>query len=338
MSKEPAADAEGSRPKSLSTTAGEGGTTGGAGGGVRAAGALDRLLASYLDYLRVEKHASPHSVDAAERDGRAFLAYCAECRITDPRRIDVHIVRGFTTRLNRNGRQPTSLRRYLSSLRGLFRHALGQGLMEHNPAAGVRAPKGKRVLPKVVAAEDLGNALNHEVKDLNSARDQAMVELFYSAGVRLSELHALDVPAGSFPDELRVLGKGRKERIVPVGSKARVALDAWLAERPAVAAPGETALFVGRGGGRLSQRSIQLRLASWARAAGLPVHLHPHKLRHSFATHLLESSGNLRAVQELLGHANLSTTQIYTQLDWKRLAQVYDQAHPRAKRRADSPD
>ena len=150
--------------------------------------------------------------------------------------------------------------------------------------------------------------------------------------MRLSELHALDVPAGRFPDELRVLGKGRKERIVPVGSKARAALDAWMIERQAVAAPGETALFVSNRGTRLTQRSIQLRLAAWARAAGLPAHLHPHKLRHSFATHLLESSGDLRAVQELLGHANLSTTQIYTQLDWKRLAQVYDKAHPRAKR------
>jgi integrase/recombinase XerC len=137
---------------------------------------------------------------------------------------------------------------------------------------------------------------------------------------------------GGFPDELRVLGKGRKERIVPVGGKARAALERWLSERAALAAPDQPALFVNRNGLRLSHRAIQLRLAAWARAAGLPAHLHPHKLRHSFATHLLESSGDLRAVQELLGHANLSTTQIYTQLDWKRLAQVYDQAHPRARR------
>ncbi|HZR36595.1 MAG TPA: tyrosine recombinase XerC [Nevskia sp.] len=297
------------------------------------ASALERLLSGYLDYLRVEKRASPHTLKAAERDGRAFLAYCAECRIGEPQRIDVHTVRGFVTRLHRGGKQPTSLRRYLSSLRGMFRHALALGLVEHNPAAGVRAPKGKRLLPKVIAAEDLGNALDSEPEDRNGVRDQAMIELFYSAGLRLAELHALDVPAGGgFPDELRVLGKGRKERNVPVGGKARAALDAWLAERGAIAAPGETALFVGRGGARLSQRSIQLRLAAWARAAGLPAHLHPHKLRHSFATHLLESSGDLRAVQELLGHANLATTQIYTQLDWKRLAKVYDEAHPRAKR------
>jgi integrase/recombinase XerC len=198
----------------------------------------------------------------------------------------------------------------------------------------VRAPKGKRLLPKVIAAEDLGNALNPEAEGAQALCDKAMIELFYSAGLRLAELHALDVPAGgSFPDEVRVLGKGRKERNVPVGGKAREALDAWLAERRALAAPDEKALFVNRKGGRLSQRSIQLRLAAWATAAGLPAHLHPHKLRHSFATHLLESSGELRAVQELLGHANLATTQIYTQLDWKRLAKVYDEAHPRAKRR-----
>jgi integrase/recombinase XerC len=296
------------------------------------AGPLHALLAAYLDYLRVEKQASPHTQTAAQRDGEAFIAYCAECRITDPRRVDVHTVRGFSARLHRNGQQPSSLRRYLSSLRGLFRYALKHGVVEHNPAAGVRGPKGKRVLPKVLMAEDLGNALDREPDGEFGTRDQAMVELLYSAGLRLAELHALNAPHGAFPDEVRVLGKGRKERIVPVGAKARVALDAWLTQRRAYAAEGEPALFVSRNGQRLSQRSIQLRLSAWAIAAGLPAHLHPHKLRHSFATHLLESSGDLRAVQELLGHASLSTTQIYTQLDWKRLAKVYDEAHPRAKR------
>jgi integrase/recombinase XerC len=216
----------------------------------------------------------------------------------------------------------------------LFRHALRHGLAQHNPATGVRAPKGKRLLPKVVHAEDLNQALDREAEGATALCDRAMVELFYSSGLRLAELHGLDLPAERhFPDEVRVIGKGRKERLVPVGSKARSALDRWLRQRGALAAADEAALFVGRGGKRLSQRSIQLRLAAWARNAGLPAHLHPHKLRHSFATHLLESSGDLRAVQELLGHANLATTQIYTQLDWKRLAQVYDQAHPRAKKR-----
>jgi integrase/recombinase XerC len=297
------------------------------------AGALDTLLADYLHHLRVDKRASEHTLEATTRDSHAFIAYCGECRIDDPRRVDLHTVRGFITRLHRQGQQPSSLRRYLSSLRGLFRHALRLGLAEHNPAAGVRAPKGKRLLPKVIGAEDLGQALDQAPQGKHGVRDQAMIELFYSAGLRLAELHGLDLPLGGrFPDELRVLGKGRKERIVPVGAKARSALDAWLAQRGESAAPDEPALFVGRDGRRLGQRSIQLRLAAWAQAAGLPAHLHPHKLRHSFATHLLESSGELRAVQELLGHASLSTTQIYTQLDWKRLATVYDQAHPRAKK------
>lgn len=302
-----------------------------------AAGALEQLLASYLQYLRIDKRASAHTLDAAQRDGKAFIAYCSECGIGEPKRVDVHTVRGFVTRLHRKGQQPSSLRRYLSSLRGLFRHALRDGLAEHNPAAGVRAPKGKRLLPKVIAAEDLGNALDRAAEGAQGLRDLAMIELLYSAGLRLAELHGLDVPPGGrFPDELRVLGKGSKERIVPVGSKARAALDAWLSERRSIAAADEPALFVGRNGKRLGQRSIQLRLAAWARAVGLPAHLHPHKLRHSFATHMLESSGDLRAVQELLGHANLATTQIYTQLDWKRLAKVYDEAHPRAKRGSSS--
>ena len=302
------------------------------------AGALAGLLVDYLRYLAIERQASPHTVEAARRDCGLFVRHCAAAGVTDPLRVDVHLVRTFVTRLHREGRQPSSLRRYLSSLRGLFRHGLRQGAAQHNPASGVRAPKGKRVLPKVIAAEDLGNALDRPPGDEAAALcDHAMVELLYSSGLRLAELHGLDLPAGrpgaSFPDELRVLGKGRKERIVPVGSKARTALERWLRARPELAAVGETALFVNRNGSRLSQRSIQLRLAAWAQAAGLPAHLHPHKLRHSFATHLLESSGDLRSVQELLGHASLSTTQIYTQLDWKRLAKVYDEAHPRARRR-----
>ncbi|MBL6751754.1 MAG: tyrosine recombinase XerC [Nevskia sp.] len=295
------------------------------------------MLADYLRYLRVERKASEHTALAAGRDCGAFIRYCAACGIQAPARVDMHTVRAFAARSHRDGHQPSSVRRYLSSVRSLFRFALRDGRAQHNPAAGVRAPKGKRVLPKVIAAEDLNASLDRDVEGALPLRDQAMVELLYSAGLRLAELHGLDLPPAGprgFPDELRVLGKGRKERLVPVGGKAREALARWLRERPALAAPGEPALFVNRQGRRLSQRAIQLRLAAWARAAGLPAHLHPHKLRHSFATHLLESSGDLRAVQELLGHANLSTTQIYTQLDWKRLAQVYDQAHPRARKAA----
>ncbi|GAC1633511.1 MAG: tyrosine recombinase XerC [Nevskia sp.] len=298
--------------------------------------ALSALLADYLRYLKIDKRSPATTTSAVQRECGFFLAYCRECGIAAPDRVDLHTVRGFITRSHRKGLQPTTLRRYLSCIRGLFRHAVKTGAAAHNPAAGLRGPKGKRTLPKVIAAEDLGNALNREPESETDRRDLAMVELFYSAGLRLAELQELDLPPGmanvGFPDELCVTGKGGKQRIVPVGSKARAALDRWLERRRTLAAPGEAALFVGARGRRLGRSQIGSALHAWARRSGLPAHLHPHKLRHSFATHLLESSGDLRAVQELLGHANLSTTQIYTQLDWKRLAQVYDQAHPRAKR------
>ncbi len=271
------------------------------------------------------------------REGGFFVDYCRAAHFQQPADISIHTVRSFITRKNREGLQPPTLRRYLSVIRGLFRYALKQGVATHNPASGVRGPKGQRVLPKVVNSEDLNNALDRAPSTARGAmaiRDHAIVELFYSAGLRLSELHDLDLPRGSgaFPDELRVIGKGRKERIVPVGSKARAALEAWLRERTAIAAIDEAALFTGPRGRRLSRAGIGNALKAWALRVQLPSHLHPHKLRHSFATHLLNESGDLRVVQELLGHANLSTTQIYTQMEWSRLAKVYDEAHPRAKR------
>ena len=299
--------------------------------------ALAALLSDYLRYLEVEKQASPNTVSAVRREGGLFLDYCRSAGLATPGDISVHQVRSFITRKNREGRQPPTLRRYLSVIRGLFRYAVKTGSASHNPATGVRGPKGQRVLPKVVDSEDLNLALDRAPGAADGAmaiRDHAIVELFYSAGLRLSELHDLDLPrgAGPFPDELRVIGKGRKERIVPVGRKARGALDTWLRERAAVAAIDETALFTGARGRRLSRAGIGTALKAWAQRVQLPAHLHPHKLRHSFATHLLNESGDLRAVQELLGHANLSTTQIYTQMEWSRLAKVYDAAHPRARR------
>lgn len=297
--------------------------------------ALAALLQDYLRFLVVEKQAPKTTTSAVGRECGLFLAYCRDCGIRSPEKIDIHTVRGFITRSHRRGLQPVTLRRYLSCIRGLFRHAVRLGAAAHNPAAGVRGPKGQRRLPKVISAEDLGNALDRPTAAASDVRDQALVELFYSAGLRLAELHGLDRPPGSeFPDQLRVTGKGNRQRIVPVGSKARAALERWTLQRDAIAVPNENALFVGPRGRRLGRNAIGAALHAWAQRSGLPAHLHPHKLRHSFATHLLEGSGDLRAVQELLGHANLSTTQIYTQLDWKRLAQVYDQSHPRARRAA----
>lgn len=293
---------------------------------------LTLAVEDYLSYLRSEKRASPHTISAAEHDLAQFLAACGKAGIDRQGQLDIHFVRQWVAHLHRGGRNPRTVARMLSSVRSWLRRESALGRLAANPAQAVRPPKAKRTLPRSVEADVLIGALDQGV-DVNSAwalRDHAIVELLYSSGMRLSELQALDVPGLVMPDEVRVFGKGGKTRIVPIGGKARTALDAWLARRQNLAAPGERALFIARGGRRLTARGIQLRVAQWAKRSGLPVHLHPHRLRHAFATHLLENSGELRAVQELLGHANLATTQIYTALDWKHLAQVYDAAHPRA--------
>lgn len=295
---------------------------------------LAPLIAEYCAYLAQEKHYSPHTIESAQRDLRLFSDYCTKARVTSLAPIDVHTVRGFIAALHRDGRQPVSLHRYLSMLRGFFKYQIRRGRMTANPGVGVRAPKFRRKLPGVITADELNGALNQPAEDDDDRRDGAIVELFYSCGLRLSELHSINAGALSAGQiELTVLGKGSKERVVHVGKQARSALDAWLQVRALRAAPDETALFVGRGGRRLSRASIGPALKRWAIKHGLAVNLHPHRLRHSFATHMLENSGDLRGVQELLGHANLSTTQIYTHLDWKHLAKVYDQAHPRAKKK-----
>lgn len=294
------------------------------------------LLAGYLAYLRNEKRYSPHTVDAAARDLRSFVAYCAQARVASVAQIDAHLVRGWLGAQRRAGREPASLHRYLSSLRGWFRYLLRERAVASNPAAHVRAPKLARKLPAVIDADTLSAALDGDRDDARLAvRDRALVELLYSAGLRLEELQQLDAEAVEGPGrDFTVTGKGRKQRVVMLGGAARAALDAWLALRPQYAAPAERALFVSTRGARLSRTAIAQRLRAWAQRTDLGVHLHPHRLRHSFATHMLENSGDLRAVQEMLGHAHLSTTQIYTHLDWKHLAKVYDEAHPRARRGA----
>lgn len=299
-----------------------------------AASFLAPLIAEYGDYLQHEKRYAANTLAASRRDLAQFDRWCAQARITTLTQIDVHSVRGFVAALHREGREAGSLQRYLSTLRGFFRQQIRRGRLAANPAVGVRGPKFRRKLPGVISAEALSNALNKPAESADDRRDSAMVELFYSAGLRLAELHALNLhELDGGQTELTVLGKGGKERVVMIGAVARKALDAWLSLRSQTLADGEAALFTGRGGRRLSRRAIGVALKRWALRRGLDGHLHPHRLRHSFATHLLESSGDLRAVQELLGHANLSTTQIYTHLDWQHLAKVYDQAHPRARRK-----
>ncbi len=291
---------------------------------------LQARIAEYLQHLKHERRLSPHTLKAAARDLHDFAAHAGDADIAA---ITTHTVRGWLATLRRRGLSAASTQRMLSSLRAFLRDQLNRGRLTANPAAEVRAPKKARVLPRTVEKDSLIAALDRPATGSLGLRDQAIAELFYSSGLRLSELVALDADClGGGGRELRVVGKGSKTRIVPVGRKAIAALQRWQRERALLAADGEPALFVGRDGARLSARSVQQRLRAWARAAGLDGGLHPHQLRHSFATHMLEESGDLRAVQELLGHANLSTTQIYTHLDFNRLAKVYDAAHPRARR------
>jgi integrase/recombinase XerC len=219
-------------------------------------------------------------------------------------------------------------------LRGFFNYLIRERVIEANPAADIRAPKAAKRLPKTLDVDQVASLLARKPADPLSCRDLAMLELLYSSGLRLAELAGLDVTDLDLADHtVRVLGKGSKTRILPVGRQALVALRNWLAERAALAKPGVTALFVGQNGRRLGARAIQLRIRRWAAGSNLGVPVHPHLLRHSFATHLLESSRDLRGVQELLGHADISTTQVYTHLDFQHLARIYDQTHPRARRR-----
>lgn len=292
---------------------------------------LQALFDTHLRYLAHERRYSAHTVTAAQRDLRAFGDYCARASIQRLDQIDQHLIRAWLGQQHRAGQSPASLHRYLSSLRSFFREQVRAGRLPANPAQTVRAPKQRRKLPPVIAAESLNAALDQGAEDAHAVRDQAVVELFYATGLRLSELWSLDAEIAGCA-ELTVTGKGRKQRVVHLGPPAERAVAAWLRIRPQFAKPDEPALFVSSRGTRLSRAAIAAGLSRWARGRGLGVHLHPHRLRHSFATHLLENSGDLRGVQELLGHAHLSTTQIYTQLDWKRLAVVYDRAHPRAKR------
>jgi integrase/recombinase XerC len=296
---------------------------------------LTEEIDRYLSRLATVRRASKATVDGRRRDLEGFARYAREAQLPDLAQLDTHHVRGYVGWLRRQKRGPATVKRHLSSLRGFFRHLVDHGALRFNPALEVRAPKSPQPLPKTLTKEDAARLVEAPRDDSAVAtRDRAILELFYSSGLRLAELHGLDLGAfESDLSEVRVTGKGSRQRVVPVGRKAREALRAWLRERPDHAHVGERALFVSRRGTRLSRNAIGVRLAHWARCAGLGVRVHPHRLRHSFATHLLEESGDLRAVQELLGHASISTTQVYTHLDFAHLARIYDSAHPRARRK-----
>ena len=297
--------------------------------------ALAQHVESYLKRLASVRRASRATVDGRRRDLQAFAKYAQDAGLASPSQIDTHHVRGYVASMRRAKAGSATVKRHLSSLRGFFRHLVDHGELRANPALEVRAPKQAQPLPKTLTKEDAMRLVEAPADGTAIAtRDRAILELFYSSGLRLAELHGLDLDAfESDFTEVRVTGKGSRQRIVPVGRKAREALRAWLRERPDHAGAGERALFVSSRGSRLSRNSIGARLSHWARRAGLGVRVHPHRLRHSFATHLLEESGDLRAVQELLGHASISTTQVYTHLDFAHLARIYDSAHPRARRK-----
>lgn len=301
--------------------------------------ALEIPLAHFLSYLRDERRMSVHTQSAYEHDLKRLLEFCRSLPITDWRALDTHQIRAFVAQCHRRGLSPASLQRLLSTIRAFYRYLIREGLAGKNPAADVRGPKLRRPLPKTMDADEVGRLLDSTegATDRWATRDQAIMELLYSSGLRLSELVGLNLDDIDLESaEVRVLGKGSKTRVLPIGRKALTALQNWQKDRSAAARQGEAAVFVGKNGQRINARTLQLRLRQWAIKRGINAALHPHMLRHSFASHMLESSGDLRAVQELLGHANISTTQIYTHLDFQHLAKVYDAAHPRAKKKGTS--
>jgi integrase/recombinase XerC len=289
--------------------------------------------AEFLSHLEVERRMSVHTLDAYRRDLEALTGWANDhdARIES---LDGEQLRQFIAAEHRRGLSPTSLQRRLSACRSFYAWLLKHRRIEASPAAGLKAPKAPRKLPQVLDADEAVQLVELPTDGPLGLRDRALLELFYSSGLRLSELCALIWRDLDFATGLvNVLGKGNRERREPIGSHARTALEGWRAESGGAAtAP----VFPGRKGGPITPRAIQIRIRQLAQRQGLFKHVHPHMLRHSFASHILESSGDLRGVQELLGHADIATTQIYTHLDFQHLAKVYDAAHPRAKRRKSS--
>lgn len=293
--------------------------------------ALPEAFEAWLAWLASQRRASPLTLKAY-RAGLHALLRLAEGRPVEA--LEPQDIRRFVARLHGEGLQGRSIARHLSAWRGLYRWLIRQHGLRANPALGVRPPKTPSTLPRVLSPDQANALLDPEAQNLLEVRDIAIFELFYSSGLRVSEVAGLDVDGGLDLSEgmVTVSGKRKRTRSVPVGGRAIAALRQWLAVRGGLARAGEPALFVTRSGGRLTAAGIASRLGHRARQLGLGVHVHPHMLRHSFASHLLQSSGDLRAVQELLGHASIRSTQVYTHLDFQHLAKVYDAAHPRARK------
>jgi integrase/recombinase XerC len=288
----------------------------------------------FLSHLAHERRMSGHTITAYRRDLLSLAEFGGRRKLAAWSSFDNSQLRTFAAALHGAGLSPRSIQRHLSAARSFYEFLMREGHCARNPALDVRAPKPKKRLPATLDPDQMGRLLAFRVDDSLSVRDKAIMELFYSSGLRLAELVSLSLTSVDLADRtVRVLGKGSKTRIVPVGRKGVDALRMWLKERAGMVKSDVDALFVGQSGRPLSARAVQLRVGAWGRRQALGVHVHPHMFRHSFATHLLESSGDLRGVQELLGHANIGTTQIYTHLDFQHLATVYEAAHPRARRR-----
>jgi len=294
-------------------------------------------LQQFLAYLATERRMSIHTSSAYEHDIGECAAYCDKQGVTEWTQLDHHHVRAFAAAEHRRGISPRTIQRRLSSLRSFCNFLMREAILKSNPAADIRAPKIAKTLPNTVDADQMSQLLTFRADATLDKRDKAIMELFYSSGLRLSELVNLNFDDIDLKDAtVRVTGKGNKQRIVPVGRYAVEALRTWYEERSAIKQSDVNAVFIGASGKRLTPRAVQLRVAAWAKKQGLGRHLHPHLFRHSFASHLLESSHDLRGVQELLGHANISTTQVYTHLDFQHLAKIYDATHPRAQRKTNT--
>lgn len=297
---------------------------------------LDNALSEFIDYLTFEKHYSTHTTSNYLRDLNSLSDFLKHQDIHNWASVTTAQIRQYIAQKHHQGCGGKSLQRQLSSIRSLYRYLIHNNKLETNPVNGIAVPKSGRKLPHVYDMETFEQLINITEKSPIALRDRAILELFYSSGLRLSELAQLNIDTINFDSRLvRVTGKGAKQREVPIGRYAIDALKTWLGIRNNISSTGidSNALFISNRGTRLATRSIQQRLTFWAKKQGLGQHCHPHLLRHSFASHLLESSGDLRAVQEMLGHADISTTQVYTHLDFQHLAKIYDNAHPRARKK-----
>ena len=295
---------------------------------------LGTHIDAYLDHLRSERQLSPHTVEGYRRDLNKLMSFFRDAKVADWSRLDPRQARTFVARLHHQGLSGRSIQRVLSAARGLSRYLRREHGLRFDPFGSISAPKSPKQLPNTLSVEQASLLVAVESNDPLAVRDRAMLELLYSSGLRLAELVGLDLGDVDLTGGIvRVMGKGSKERVVPVGRYALQACRQWLGCRGRFVDADAKALFVSKRGARIGPRTVQRRIQYWSSRQGLSMPVYPHMLRHSFATHLLESSGDVRAVQELLGHADIGTTQIYTHLDFQHLAKVYDQAHPRARRK-----